>query len=135
MVNSPSVGRRIQTMARRAVGRARAVEKYQNWPASLVAPEDSSAPYLQVALDLCDVEGAIRMLDATADVGEKLPEVLEVGTPVVIEEGLEAVRQLKTRYPRQRVLADLKIMDAGEVQHTKARMPCVKHNPLGVQMR
>lgn len=32
----------------------------------------------------------------------------------MIEEGLAAVRHLKARYPQQRVLADLKIMDAGE---------------------
>ena len=53
-----------------------------HWPAELAAPATSSAPYLQVALDLCDVPGACALLDATAAAGEPLPELLEVGTPV-----------------------------------------------------
>ena len=70
-----------------------------HWPASLAAPDEPAAPYLQVALDLCNVAGAMKLLDATVAAGEALPELLEVGTPVVIDEGLTAVRKLKARYP------------------------------------
>ena len=38
------------------------------------------------------------------------------GTPLIIEEGLAPVRELKARFPGLEVLADTKIMDAGEYE-------------------
>jgi 3-hexulose-6-phosphate synthase/6-phospho-3-hexuloisomerase len=38
---------------------------------------------------------------------------LEAGTPLVLGEGLHAVTALKNRFPRNPVVADLKIMDGG----------------------
>lgn len=43
-----------------------------------------------------------------------------IGTPVVINEGLRAVKELKDAFPSLKVLADLKIMDAGGYEVMKA---------------
>ncbi|WP_297520315.1 3-hexulose-6-phosphate synthase [uncultured Clostridium sp.] len=63
---------------------------------------------LQLALDLVDTQGAIEMVK---EVGEYI-DVVEIGTPVVINEGLRAVKAVKEAFPNMTVLADLKIMDA-----------------------
>jgi len=41
-------------------------------------------------------------------------DILETGTPFIIQEGLNAVRELRKEFPRLKIFADLKIMDAGE---------------------
>ena len=41
---------------------------------------------------------------------------IEIGTPLVFREGMRAVRKVRTTYPHLRLLADLKIMDAGEAE-------------------
>ena len=41
-------------------------------------------------------------------------DVIEVGTPLVIKEGIKAVTEIKRTFPDLEVLADLKIMDAGD---------------------
>ncbi|WP_297435958.1 3-hexulose-6-phosphate synthase [uncultured Clostridium sp.] len=63
---------------------------------------------LQLAIDLVDTKGAIELVK---EVGEFI-DVVEIGTPVVINEGLRAVKEMKAAFPHLTVLADLKIMDA-----------------------
>ena len=41
---------------------------------------------------------------------------LEAGTPLIKSEGLQAVRELKRRYPDQTIVADMKTMDAGRAE-------------------
>lgn len=65
---------------------------------------------LQLALDIVDLQGAKNILD---EVGDAI-DIVEVGTPFVIKEGLKAVEEIKKKFPHLIVLADLKIMDAGE---------------------
>lgn len=80
--------------------------------ADLRAKEREHSMKLQVALDTLDIQGSIKLMDEIADyVG-----VIEVGTPFVIREGMTPVRILKDRYPQIEVLADCKIMDAGELE-------------------
>lgn len=70
---------------------------------------------LQVALDTLSEEECIDLLDEIKDyVG-----VIEVGTPFVIESGMQPVRHFKQRYPDLAVLADCKIMDAGSYEADK----------------
>ncbi|MEK0314850.1 3-hexulose-6-phosphate synthase [Cohnella sp. 56] len=71
---------------------------------------------LQLALDLVDIPGAKQVV---AEVAEYI-DVVEIGTPVVINEGLRAVKEIKAAFPSLRVLADLKIMDAGGYEVMKA---------------
>ena len=47
-------------------------------------------------------------------------DIVEIGTPVVINEGLKAVKEIKEAFPSLKVLADLKIMDAGAYEVMKA---------------
>ncbi|TDL95245.1 3-hexulose-6-phosphate synthase [Macrococcus brunensis] len=63
---------------------------------------------LQLALDLVDISGAI---DTVKQVEQHI-DIVEIGTPVVINEGLRAVKEVKAAFPHLTVLADLKIMDA-----------------------
>lgn len=71
---------------------------------------------LQLAIDLVDTQGAI---DLVKEVGEYI-DVVEIGTPVVINEGLRAVKEMKATFPDLTVLADLKIMDAAGYEVSQA---------------
>jgi 3-hexulose-6-phosphate synthase len=71
---------------------------------------------LQLALDLVDIKGAIEVVK---EVGEYI-DVVEIGTPVVINEGLRAVKEVKAAFPNLTVLADLKIMDAAGYEVSQA---------------
>jgi 3-hexulose-6-phosphate synthase len=71
---------------------------------------------LQLALDLVNIPQAI---DLIKEVEEHI-DIVEIGTPVVINEGLRAVKEVKTAFPNLKVLADLKIMDAAGYEVMKA---------------
>lgn len=71
---------------------------------------------LQLALDLVDIPEAKLVVAEVAD----YIDIVEIGTPVVINEGLRAVKEIKEAFPSLRVLADLKIMDAGGYEVMKA---------------
>jgi len=71
---------------------------------------------LQLALDLVNIEEAKAIV---AEVAEYI-DIVEIGTPVVINEGLRAVKEIKTAFPSLKVLADLKVMDAGGYEVMKA---------------
>ncbi|MBU5346835.1 3-hexulose-6-phosphate synthase [Paenibacillus lautus] len=71
---------------------------------------------LQLALDLVNIPEAKQVV---AEVAEFI-DIVEIGTPVVINEGLHAVKAIKEAFPQLRVLADLKIMDAGGYEVAKA---------------
>jgi 3-hexulose-6-phosphate synthase len=71
---------------------------------------------LQLALDLVDIPGAIELVKEV----EEYIDVVEIGTPVVINEGLKAVKEVKAAFPDLTVLADLKIMDAAGYEVSQA---------------
>ncbi len=71
---------------------------------------------LQLALDLVDIPGAIEVVREV----EEYIDVIEIGTPVVINEGLRAVKEVKAAFPNITVLADLKIMDAAGYEVSQA---------------
>lgn len=64
---------------------------------------------LQLALDDLTWEEALQLMDK---VGDQV-DIIELGTPFLMEYGMEAVRQFRKRFPEHELLADLKIMDAG----------------------
>ena len=66
---------------------------------------------LQLALD-GELENAQEILRRA----HPFIEIVEIGTPLVFREGMRAVRAVRAAYPELRLLADLKIMDAGEVE-------------------
>ena len=67
---------------------------------------------LQLALDRVDLSGVMAVLQEVGD----LVDIVEIGTPVIIREGVRAVAETKRAFPKMEVLADLKIMDAGEYE-------------------
>ncbi|PKG23555.1 3-hexulose-6-phosphate synthase [Niallia nealsonii] len=71
---------------------------------------------LQLALDLVNIPQAIEVVSQV----QEYVDVVEIGTPVVINEGLNAVKQLKEAFPNTTVLADLKIMDAAGYEVSQA---------------
>lgn len=67
---------------------------------------------LQLALDVLPMEQALALTEAVRDHVERI----ELGTPFVLEYGMEAVRRFRARFPEKELLADLKIMDAGALE-------------------
>lgn len=75
-----------------------------------------SRPLLQVAVDVLSTQQALDV------VGQVYPylDILEIGTPLIIEEGLRPLEMIKAKFPDKKYLADLKIMDAGKIEATSA---------------
>ena len=67
---------------------------------------------VQMALDSLD-------FDATVDLAGKVAEhvdILEIGTPCIKHNGIKMVETLKKKFPNNKILVDLKTMDAGEYE-------------------
>ena len=71
---------------------------------------------LQLALDVLPMEQALALTEAVRGNVERI----ELGTPFVLEYGMEAVRRFRARFPEKELLADLKIMDAGALEAVAA---------------
>ena len=67
---------------------------------------------LQLALDSSNGQEAKSLLEKVSD----LVDIVEVGTPLLMKEGVKVVTAIKNTYPHLEVLADLKIMDAGDIE-------------------
>ena len=70
-------------------------------------------PVLQLALDFVDLRRAVKSARAGIAGGV---DWLEVGTPLIKSEGLQAVRELRSLFPHVTLVADMKIMDAGRIE-------------------
>ena len=67
---------------------------------------------LQLALDSSNGQEARRILEKVSDI----VDIVEIGTPLIMKEGVRIVAEIKDAYPQLEVLADLKIMDAGDIE-------------------
>ncbi len=72
-----------------------------------------AAPVLQLALDFVDLHRAEK---AAAEALRGGVDWLEVGTPLLKAEGLNAVRRLRARFPKVPIVCDAKTMDAGRTE-------------------
>lgn len=78
-------------------------------------------PPVQIALDLIDLPRAIQIaeeavkgiLSETDDISKAW---IEAGTPLIKAEGMNAVRELRRRFPGHTICADMKVMDAGATE-------------------
>jgi 3-hexulose-6-phosphate synthase len=70
-------------------------------------------PIVQVSIDLKTIEEAIPVAEVAVRAGV---DWLEVGTPLILGEGLHAVRAFRERWPNHKIVADLKTMDAGYLE-------------------
>ena len=66
---------------------------------------------LQIALD-GDIDQGLAVLQAV----RPYVDIAEIGTPLIFREGLGAARRLREAFPDLALLADLKIMDGGEIE-------------------
>ena len=67
-------------------------------------------PLVQISLDLTSIPEAVEMAGQALQAGV---DWLEVGTPLIIAEGMNGVRALRERFPETPLVADLKTMDGG----------------------
>lgn len=70
-------------------------------------------PVVQISLDLTDLDEAVRTAEMALRAGV---DWLEAGTPLILAEGLRAVRALRERFPATPIVADLKTMDGGYLE-------------------
>jgi 3-hexulose-6-phosphate synthase/6-phospho-3-hexuloisomerase len=71
------------------------------------------AVILQLALDFVDLHRAVTVAKLAVPAGV---DWIEVGTPLIKSEGLDAVRELKRLFPGKTMVADMKIMDTGRIE-------------------
>lgn len=71
---------------------------------------------LQLAIDLLNKEEAAELANKVKD----YVDIVEIGTPIVINEGLPSVQHLNDNIDGVKVLADLKIMDAAGYEVSQA---------------
>jgi 3-hexulose-6-phosphate synthase/6-phospho-3-hexuloisomerase len=71
------------------------------------------AVILQLALDFVDLHRALKVAKLAVPAGI---DWIEVGTPLIKSEGLDAVRELKRLFPGKTMVADMKIMDTGRIE-------------------
>ncbi|MCM6763830.1 orotidine 5'-phosphate decarboxylase [Rathayibacter sp. ZW T2_19] len=67
---------------------------------------------LQFAMDTLSTEAALELAAAAAP----HVDILELGTPLIKSAGLSAITAIKDAHPDKTVFADLKTMDAGELE-------------------
>ncbi len=70
-------------------------------------------PILQVALDFVDLERAVEVCREAVEGGV---DWIEVGTPLIKSEGLNAVRTMRAEFPNHKIIADMKTIDAGRTE-------------------
>ncbi len=57
-------------------------------------------PIVQISLDLTDLEQALQTAELAIEAGV---DWLEAGTPLILAEGLHAIRGLRSRFPMSRL--------------------------------
>ncbi len=70
-------------------------------------------PKLQVALDFLNLDRALKVAEESVAGGV---DWIEIGTPLIKSEGLNAVREIKKRFPGHKIVADMKVVDTGRYE-------------------
>ena len=65
---------------------------------------------LQLAYDLGTYDELYPFMEEI----EEAVDIIEIGTPVILREGVSQIENVKKRFPDNLIFADLKIMDAGK---------------------
>ncbi len=69
--------------------------------------------YTQVSLDIPNIAEALEMAEGAVRAGI---DWIEAGTPLILGEGLHAVKALRERFPDHPIVADLKTMDGAGLE-------------------
>lgn len=70
-------------------------------------------PVLQIALDFVELKRALKVAEEAVKGGA---DWLEAGTPLIKSEGLNSLRELKKKFPNNKIVADMKVMDTGRYE-------------------
>ncbi|MFQ3675169.1 MAG: 3-hexulose-6-phosphate synthase, partial [Endomicrobiia bacterium] len=69
---------------------------------------------LQVALDFIDLPRSISVAKEAVEAG---CDIVEVGTPLIKSEGMNAIREIRKIFPQNiKIVADMKTMDVGRIE-------------------
>ena len=68
---------------------------------------------IQISLDVTSIDEALTMAHAAVRAGV---DWLEAGTPLILGEGLHAIRALRKEFPNHPIVADIKGMDGGGLE-------------------
>jgi len=68
---------------------------------------------LQVALDILELKRALQIAQESINGGA---DWLEVGTPLIKSEGMQAIRSMRDRFPDSIIVADMKVADTGTLE-------------------
>jgi 3-hexulose-6-phosphate synthase / 6-phospho-3-hexuloisomerase len=68
---------------------------------------------LQVALDILELKRALQIAQESIDGGS---DWIEVGTPLIKSEGMQAIRSMRDRFPDTIIVADMKVADTGTLE-------------------
>lgn len=71
---------------------------------------------LQLALDVLTLKDALKLTQEVRD----YIDIIEIGTPFLLKYGMDAVREFKKNFKEKKILADAKIMDAGDIEASSA---------------
>ena len=66
----------------------------------------------QVAIDLLDFEAVMNLAEKVSP----YIDIIEIGTPCIKYNGIKMLHALRKRFPNNKILVDLKTMDAGEYE-------------------
>ncbi|MHB8105039.1 MAG: orotidine 5'-phosphate decarboxylase / HUMPS family protein, partial [Dehalococcoidales bacterium] len=84
--------------------------------------EIKAIPPVQVALDLIDLPRALQIAEEAvkgilAETDNDISKAwIEAGTPLIKSEGMNAIRELRNKFPGHTIVADMKTMDAGATE-------------------
>jgi len=67
---------------------------------------------LQLALDVIDLKKAIALLNEL----QGLIDIVEVGTPMIVKDGIKPIQVLRQYFPEMIILADVKIADGAKIE-------------------
>jgi len=70
-------------------------------------------PVIQIALDFVDEKRALKLAQEAISAGI---EWIEAGTPLIKSCGMEIIRKLRKKFHDKKIIADMKIMDAGRIE-------------------
>lgn len=70
-------------------------------------------PIVQISLDVTTIGEALETAELAVRAGV---DWLEAGTPLILAEGLNGIRALRSRFPETPIVADLKTMDGGYLE-------------------
>ena len=68
---------------------------------------------LQVALDILEIKRALQIAQESIEGGA---DWIEVGTPLIKSEGMQAIRSMRDRFPDSIIVADMKVADTGTLE-------------------